>query len=726
VRFPVSGMHCQGCAASVKRLLEGVEGVAAAEVSYGTATAELEVDPALAREEALRAALASGGFSLPEGALSGRGVARDVEYREAEEAERRRSEGRAFVVAAASLAALLTARVAGAPAALGPLLAAPAVLIAGRELLVRGFRALLRGAPDMDTLVGLGAASAWVAGLAGVLAPETLGATAHHVHAAPMILAFVLLGRWLEGRARSAAGRAVRALLDLAPPRARVLRAGEEVEVPLSEVEPGQLVLVRPGERIPVDGDVLSGESDLDESMLTGEPFPVERGPGERVHAGTLNGVGALSLRATGVGADTALGRITQAVHRAQSSRAPIQNLADRVSGVFVPLVLALAAATCVGWWAVDGVPAAITHALAVLVIACPCALGLATPTAVVVAGGRGAREGLLVKDAAALEHLARIDEIAFDKTGTLTTGRPELKSVLPADEPRADELLARVAAVERGSEQPLARALVSAARERDLPALHARAFAAEPGCGVRGEVDGHALWIGSPRGALGREHAEAHVDRLVEPLVARGETPVLVEEDGLLVLALGLTDVARPGAREVLAELDALGIAARILSGDDDAAVQALARELEVHDARARLTPEEKGVDLSAAVADGRRIAMVGDGINDAPALAEATVGIAMGGGADVAIESADCALLRDDLGRLPVLVRLARRARATIRANLVWAFGYNVLALPAAAGLFERFGVSASPAWAAASMAASSLAVVGNSLRLRRARLS
>lgn len=713
--FPVSGMHCQGCAGAVERLLLEVEGVASAQVSYGTGMAQLDLD-GTPTQEALAASLARGGYRLPEGALGARRIADDVAFREEEMGARRRQEGRAALGAGSSLAALLILRLAGGPPSIEPLLAAPAIFTAGGPLLLRGGRALVRRAPDMDSLVGMGALTAWTAGTLGTFLPSWFGAAAHHLHAGVMILTFVLFGRWLEGGARARASEAVRALLDLSPPTATILRGAEEVEVPLSEVQANQRVVVRPGERVPVDGTVVEGRSSLDESTLTGEPFPLERGPGERVHAGTLNLEGALTVRASSVGSETALGRIAAAVHQAQSTRAPIQAVADRVSGVFVPVVLGLAAAAFVGWWIAGDLSQAIGHAVSVLVIACPCALGLATPTAIVVAGGRGAREGLLVRNAAAIENLATADHVALDKTGTLTAGTPALTAIEALAEGDTNLWLARAAAVERRSEQPIARALVRAARDRGLSVPSARSFLAEPGSGVQGEVQGHSLWIGSPRAASDRGHRE--VSRYIAGQVEEGRTPVLVEQDGDLVLCLGLEDRPRNETPAALAQLKALGLRPMILSGDHPAAVEALATELGIEQAEGGLRPEEKAERVAAL---GRAV-MVGDGVNDAPALARATVGVAMGGGADVALESADAALLRDDLTRLPALIRLARHTRRVIRQNLAWAFGYNLLAIPVALGLFRWAGVTLTPAWAAGAMAFSSLSVVCNSLRLRK----
>jgi Cu+-exporting ATPase len=634
---------------------------------------------------------------------------------------------RGFFVAALGTALVIVAHALHAPHFVGPLVAAPVVFFAGRDILARGLRAALRRSPDMNTLVGLGTVVAWSAGALGLVLPAWFGGAQDHVHAATMITAFVLLGRWLEARARAKAGDAVRALLELAPDTARVMRMGEEVEVPLSEVKPGQLVIVRPGERVPVDGTILVGETALDESHLTGESFPVERGPGDKAFSGSMNGLGTISIKATGIGAVSALGRIARAVREAQGTRAPIQRLADRVSAVFVPLVLGIALVTLIVWLVAADPPTAIARAVSVLVIACPCALGLATPTAILVASGRGAREGVLVRSAEGLERLATVDTVVFDKTGTLTAGRPVVQAVLWDPQiTNREQLVALSAAAEVPSEQPLARGIVEYARSLGSALHPATEFAAEPGNGVRAQIDGHGVWVGSPRGALARGLDAGRVEGWTVELIEGGWTPILVEFDGRPAGAFGLFDSPRPEAAEALALLRADGIEVRLLSGDHPGAVAKLAAELEIGAALGRLRPEEKTAQIAKLAAEGRAVAMVGDGINDAPALAAAYVGIAMGGGADVALEAADCALLRDDPRCVPLLLHLGRKTLRTIRVNLFWAFVYNCVGLPFAAGALSPWlSVTISPAVAAAAMSASSVCVVLNSLRLRWARL-
>lgn len=718
LRFPIAGMSCQACAATLEKAISAVPGVESAEVSYGARSATVRYASERDVPAAVRAAVRRAGYGTPE--EDPQGLESQVRFAEqAERAARRALTWRA-VLAALLAPIVLFGHVLGLPHASVLVAAALVQFVAGGALLRDGLRNLLRAAPDMNTLVALGSLSAFLSGALAPGLPRVLDPA--HLHASPLILAFVLVGRWLEGRAHARVGSAVRELLGRVPDRVRVFRRGQQVEVPLAEVRPGNLVFVRPGERLPVDGEVVDGRSEIDESQLTGEPIPVERGPGQRVHAGTINGNGSLSIRAEGIGADSVLGRITRSVHEAQGSRAPIQGLADRVSAVFVPAVLGAALLTGLIWALVgsDG-STALSRAISVLVVACPCALGLATPTAVMVAVARGAREGILLRNAGALEALTTVDVVALDKTGTLTEGRPRLVR-FETENTTEDEVLALVGAVEAHSEQPLGRALHAAARERGLSLVPASDFRAEPGRGVQARVDEHDVWVGSPRGAVAHGWKETDLERLAPE---GGETPVLVSVDGRPAARLYLADGLREHAREAVATLQEAGLEVRLLSGDASVATAAIAGALGVVAHEGGLSPEEKAARVRTWQAEGRRVLMIGDGINDALALSVATTGIAMGNGADVAIASADGALLREDPRQVGALLRLSREALHTIRTNLVWAFGYNVIALPLAAGVLVPWtGWAIPPSWAAFAMALSSIGVVTNSLRLARPR--
>ncbi|MFT5198060.1 MAG: heavy metal translocating P-type ATPase [Planctomycetota bacterium] len=725
-QFPVAGMTCQGCAQSVQKTLSGLPGVTFAEVHFGSRTATIQASESL-DESVLLAALESQGFSAPEGILGTRAIEADVEFQEEKELEQFKLQKRNLAIAAACSVAGVGAMFAGAPPIISVLVTAPAPIVAGREVFKEGLAAVRRLAPDMNTLVSLGVWAAFGAGVAGLIWPEYLGILTHHVHSAAMILAFVLLGRVLEGRARRTATNSVRKLLDLAPKTATRITDGGETIVPLVAVQLGDELLIRPGESIPVDGVILEGRSTLDESMVTGEPMPVERSVGNRVCAGTQNHLGTLTLRATGVGAESSLGRIASAVHEAQSSRLPVQRIVDRVASVFVPLVLILAAGSAWWWFEHADLRTAITHAVAVLVIACPCALGLATPMAVVVASGRAAREGILIRNGETLQNLAKVDVMAFDKTGTLSEGKPKLTRIVAhRDGDDVDTLLKRAASVERLSEQPLARAVVDAAVARGIETMPVTDFEARPGEGVQGTVDGHRLWIGSWNGASSRGHDQGQMHKLAEPILHEQGTVSLVEEDGKLAGAFGFMDKLRGTSKPVMHALRAMKVEPILLSGDDFPVVERVAASLGLTNAQGRMDPNGKASTLHALHDAGQKTAMVGDGINDAPALAAATVGIAMGGGTDIALETADCALLHDDLSRLPILIQLARKTMGTVHRNLFLAFGYNIVALPLAAGvLSSRFGIVVQPHWAAAAMASSSLLVVLSSLNLRRVKL-
>jgi P-type Cu+ transporter len=646
-----------------------------------------------------------------------------------------------------SMAEMAGARIALPAGALGWIqlaLATPVVVWAGWPLLVRGWRSIATARLNMFTLIAIGIATAYGFSLVATLAPGVLppafrghdGAAAVYFEPAAVITALVLLGQVLELRARGATSSAIRALLELAPRTARRLADdGSEHEVALDRVAPGDRLRVRPGDKVPVDGAVIEGRTAVDESMVTGEPIPVEKAPGARVTGGTVNGTGSFVMRAERVGGDTVLAQIVRMVGEAQRSRAPIQRLADAVAAYFVPAVLAAAIVTFAVWAAIGPAPAlvyALVNAVAVLIIACPCALGLATPMAIMVGTGRGAAAGVLVKSAEALERLARVTTLVVDKTGTLTEGKPSLVAVEPVDAAgadAADRLLRLAAGLERGSEHPLAAAIVTGATARGIALGEPADVAAHPGKGITGRVEGARVALGN-RALLDELGiaASPDADRRAEALRERGCTAMYVAIDGALAGVLGVADPVKPVAAEVLRALRDDGVRIVMLTGDVRTTALAVARELAIapDDVIADVLPTAKGAAIARLRSAGEVVAMAGDGVNDAPALAAADVGIAMATGSDIAIESAGITLLGGDLRGLVRARRLSRATLRNIRQNLAFAFGYNLLGVPIAAGvLYPVFGVLLSPMIASAAMSASSVSVIGNALRLRRARL-
>jgi Cu+-exporting ATPase len=615
------------------------------------------------------------------------------------------------------------------------LLATPVVLWTGWPFFERGARSLVTLRLNMFTLIALGTGAAYLFSVVALLAPGLLphamrheGMTPVYFEASAVIIVLVLLGQVLELRARAGTGAAIRALLGLAPKIAHRVKNGAEEEVPLDAVQPGDELRVKPGEKIPVDGAVVEGRSAVDESMLTGEPVPVEKEAGARVAAGTVNGSGSLLMRAEKVGAETLLAQIVQMVAQAQRSRAPIQRLADAVAGWFVPAVVLVAVLTFAAWmiWGPEPRLAyALVNAVAVLIIACPCALGLATPMSVMVGVGRGATLGVLVKDADAIERLGKVDTLVVDKTGTLTEGRPSVVEVLPAPDWDEARLLALAAALESHSEHPLAGAVVRAAKERGVSAPAVADFESIPGGGARGGVDGASALIG--KRALLAAGGVTDFDAVnAEPQLAQGRTVIWLASAGKLAGALALADPIKSTTAQAVAALHAQGVRLVMLTGDNSQTATRVAGELGIDDFVAEVSPADKQTRVAALKTKGAVVAMAGDGVNDAPALAAADVGIAMGTGTDVAMQSAGVTLVKGDLRGIAHAIALSRATMRNIRQNLLFAFLYNSLGVPLAAGvLYPFFGVLLSPIVASAAMALSSVSVVGNALRLRRARL-
>ncbi len=608
-------------------------------------------------------------------------------------------------------------------------LTTPVVAWAGGTFFTGAWRAFRHHAADMNTLVALGVGSAYAYSVTATVFPQGFAAIGRmpdvYFEAAAVIVTLILMGRLLEARATGQTSAAIEKLLGLQATTARVERDGETTEVPIEAVRVGDRVVVRPGEKIPVDGIVVEGASAVDESMITGEPLPVDKHAGDAVVGGTINRTGSFLVQVTRIGQDTTLQQIVLLVRQAQGRKAPIQRLADRVAGIFVPAVLLIALATFVVWFDVGPEPR-LTHALltfvSVLIIACPCALGLATPTAIMVATGKAASNGILIKGGDAVERIREIDLVVLDKTGTLTEGTPRLTDVRPLDGWTEGDLLALAASAEARSEHPVGEAVVAAARARGVRLSNVEAFTSRTGLGIEARVDGHDVLIGNAAFLRERALAPAAWQRATAPLAAEGKAAVLVAIDGVPAGALAVADAVRPTSRAAVAALQALGMEVAMVTGDAEATARAVAREVGINHVEAGVLPGDKAEVVRRFQQQGRVVAMVGDGINDAPALAQADVGVAIGTGTDVAIEASDVTLMRDDLGAVADAFRLSRRTLRTIKQNLFFAFVYNVVGIPIAAGVLYPFlGLLLSPIIASGAMALSSVSVVTNSLRLR-----
>ncbi len=735
----VGGMTCANCSARVERALTKLSGVLEASVNLATERALVRFVPATVGPDDIARVIKESGYE-PHPLDPGNIEEREQATREAGHRSMRRD---LWIAAVLTLPVFLLAMgshflpgfrstlISLAPQDLwdwSQALLTTAVLFGpGRRFFRPGWIAYRQMSPDMNSLVMTGTGAAWAYSMLVLTLPGIFPPDARNLYfeSAAVVLTVILMGKYLEELAKGRTSAAIRKLVGLQAKTARVVRDAVERELPVAQVRPGDLVVIRPGERIPVDGEVREGESYVDESMLTGEPVPVAKRPGDPVVGGTVNQHGLLRAAATQVGKQTVLAQIIRLVERAQGSKLPIQGLADRVVRIFTPVVIVIAAVTFLAWLVLGPDPAitlALVSAVAVLVVACPCAMGLATPAAIMVGSGRAAELGVLYRKGEALESLSHVDTIVFDKTGTLTEGRPRLTDLEVAEGDR-DAALRLAAAVEAGSEHPLGAAIVAAARERKLNLPSVKDFQAVPGFGVRAQVEGHQVQIGALRYMERENIAVGDLGKFSDDHAADGKTPVFLAVDGEMRAVLMIADPLKPEAVSMVAALHQRGIQVAMITGDSRKTAEAIARQAGIEQVQAEILPDGKAAAVQRMQAQGRKVAFVGDGINDAPALAQAQVGIAVGSGTDIAIEAADVTLTRGDLSGVVTSLDVARRTLSTIRGNLFWAFIYNILLIPVATGIFyPAFGLHLNPMVAGLAMGLSSVFVVANSLRLRR----
>ncbi|MFC1533157.1 heavy metal translocating P-type ATPase [Thermodesulfobacteriota bacterium] len=733
VEFPVTGMTCANCAMTIERTLnKKVQGVERASVNFATERATVDYIPSVTNIDEIIAAIEKAGY----GAIEPTETIEDAEM--AARNMEIRNQTRKFLVGVIFTTPLFLLSMGRDFGLLGGwshaawmnwlflALAIPVQFYTGYDYYTGGWKSLKNRSANMDVLVAMGSSTAFFYSLVLLLYPP-LG---EHVYfeTSAVIITLIKLGKMLESRTKGKTGGAIRKLMGLRPKTATIMENGTEKEIPLSRVKAGQIVIVRPGESIPVDGVIIEGGSSVDESMLTGEPLPVDKTSGDKITGGTINGEGRLKFEATAVGKDTALARIIRLVQEAQGSKAPIQALADRVAAVFVPSVIGIAFLTFILWWIIGGefVPSMI-RMVAVLVIACPCALGLATPTAIMAGTGKGAENGILFKNSEALETASGLDTVVMDKTGTITMGKPSVVKILSFDSSpmNEEEILRLGASVERGSEHPLGRAVVKEAENRGISLFEPEGFRASGGLGVRARIEGREVLVGKPdwfdEMGINIDHARDQIHSLQD----QGKTVMLVAEDEIKGL-IAVADTIKPESAEAVKELHGLGLKVVMLTGDNAQTAKAIASEADIDDIVAEVLPEEKSEKVKELQKKGEKVGMVGDGINDAPALAQADVGVAIGTGTDVAIESGDVILASGNLRGISKAVQLSKATMRTIRQNLFWAFFYNIALIPVAAGVLYPFEFlpyfirQLHPILAALAMAMSSITVVSNSLRL------
>lgn len=737
VQIPIEGMSCAACAAAVERGIQKLEGISTVHVNLATKRATVQYDPGQVKIAQIKDAISKAGYTPLE-------ITKDFEEsRQNEEQNEIKQLKRKWILSAVFSIPLLyiaMGHMLGLPLpgfldpmqhpmnfAFSQLILTIPVVLAGNRFYTAGFRALLRRSPNMDSLVALGTGAAVLYGIYGLYQIASGNTTYVHdlyFESAAVIITLILLGRYLEGRSKGKTSEAIKKLMGLAPKTAIVIRGGQEIQIPIEEVEVGDRVVVKPGTRIPVDGEIIEGETFIDESMLTGESIPVEKKKGDTVIGGSINKYGTFQFRATKVGSDTVLAQIIKLVEDAQGSKAPIAKLADVVASYFVPVVMVIAILSGLAWYFAGQTGVfALTIFISVLVIACPCALGLATPTAIMVGTGKGAELGVLFKGGEALETTHHIQAIVFDKTGTITEGKPAVTDIIPAEWIEESELLQIAASAEKASEHPLGEAIVNDAEEKGLEFLKIDHFRAIPGYGIEASLNGEPIDIGKAKLMKDKQIEIKDWEAISERLASEGKTPMYVAIGGKPAGLIAVADIIKESSLDAIRKIHDMGIETVMITGDHRRTAQAIAKQVGIDSVIAEVLPEEKAEAIKKLQAEGKKVAMVGDGINDAPALAQADIGIAIGSGTDIAMESADIVLMRSDLMDVAVAIQLSKSTIRNIKQNLFWAFAYNTAGIPLAAGLLYAFGgPKLNPMFAAAAMSLSSVSVVSNALRLKK----
>jgi len=735
--LPISGMTCAACVRAVERAIGKLEGINEVSVNLATEKAKIVYDPSKIRISQIKDAVAKAGYKVLDIETW-----QQADYEKAGREKESKTLWKKFILSIIFTVPLLYV-------AMGPMIGLPLpdiisphmnplnfglvqlilvipTIIAGYKFYTVGFSRLFRREPNMDSLIAVGTSAAFIYGIYAII--QILNGNNEYAHdmyfeSAGVIISLILLGKFLESVTKGRTSEAIKKLMGLTPKTAVVIHDGKEMVIPIEEVEVGDIILVKPGEKIPVDGEVIEGRTSVDESMLTGESIPVEKNPGDTVIGASINKNGTIKFKATKVGKDTALAQIIKLVEDAQGSKAPIAKMADIIAGYFVPVVIAIAVISGLAWF-ISGQPVifSLTIFISVLVIACPCALGLATPTAIMVGTGKGAEYGVLIKSGEALETAHKIKTIVFDKTGTITEGKPVVTDIITTGPVDLTELLRLSASAEKGSEHPLGEAIVNEAKAKDLELINVDSFEAIPGHGIEVAIEGKKMLLGNKK-LMDDRKIEISLQKESDKLAEEGKTPMYVAIDDRLAGIIAVADVMKPGSKRAIEVLHNMGIEVAMITGDNKRTAEAIARQAGIDRVLAEVLPQDKANEIKKLQAEGKKVAMVGDGINDAPALAQADIGIAIGSGTDVAMESADIVLMRSDLMDVPTAIQLSKRTIRNIKQNLFWAFAYNSAGIPIAAGLLYLMGGPLlNPMIAAAAMAFSSVSVLTNALRLKK----